>query len=226
VTRQKGTPRRDGSKVRTYSYGCGAHISKGNTACQFNPIGQEILEGAVIAGVLEFYRRYQGPEGHAALVDAVRAALGVEAADLASARERLETDRKTVESTIANLLDNITPATRDLVGERLGQLRKHRADLELRRVEIERLAGEQTQVQDTVQEISSFIDNLVFVLRHGVGEEKMTALRRCVETVLVDKAAGTAALHIRPLPAPSISGTEAEVVGVRIDNRSSSSDPA
>jgi hypothetical protein len=54
----------------------------------------------------------------------------------------------------------------------------------------------------------------------------MTALRRCVEKMLVDKAAGTAALHIRPLPAPSISGTEAEVVGVRIDNRSSSSDPA
>jgi hypothetical protein len=59
-----------------------------------------------------------------------------------------------------------------------------------------------------------------------VGEEKMTALRRCVEKMLVDKAAGTAALHIRPLPAPSISGTAAEVVGVRIDNRSSSSDPA
>ena len=105
-------------------------------------------------------------------------------------------------STIANLLDNLSPKTRDLAERRLDQLREQRRALELRQGEIDRLAGEESQVQDSAHQVARFLGGLEFALRHGVPEEKLTALRRCIESVIVDKASGTADLKLRPLPAP------------------------
>ena len=36
--RTKGKKRWEGSRIKTYAYGCGGHITKGNSVCQMNPI--------------------------------------------------------------------------------------------------------------------------------------------------------------------------------------------
>jgi DNA invertase Pin-like site-specific DNA recombinase len=215
VTRQKGKPRRDGTKVRTYSYACGNYIAKGTSACRFNPVGQEVLENAVICGVLEFYSKYQGEAGRERLTDAVRAGLGAEATDLAQARARIETDRAKVERTIANLLDHVTRASRDMVDRRLEELRAERQRLEARADELERLAAEQTQVQEIVHDAARFLSNLEFVLRHGLPQERLSALRRCVESVTVNKEHARAMVAIRILPVsdlPMIASEELAIV--------------
>jgi len=200
VTRLKGTPRRDGTKVRTYSYACGGYITRGTAACQFNPVGQEMLETAVCDAVLKYYARYQGVEGRALLERTVREALGVESADLKEARRRLEADRQRVEAAIANLLDSITPTMREEAERRLGQLRAERTRLEARGAELELLQAGQVQVREAVHEQEKFLAGLEFTLRRGVPEERKAALRRCVSSIVVEKAGASATISLRKLP--------------------------
>jgi DNA invertase Pin-like site-specific DNA recombinase len=199
VTRTKGKRRNDGTKVRTYSYACGSYIAKGTKACSYNPVSQEVLERAVIDAVLEHYARYRGAAGLERLTREVREGLGVESQDLAAARERLDAQTRQIETKIANLLDHVTAANRDLVDERLELLRRDRAGFDARREELALLASRQTAVQDQVRELARFLDGLEFTLRHGLNVEQMAALRRCVEHVTVDRQAGTGTVSLRSL---------------------------
>jgi hypothetical protein len=113
-----------------------------------------------------------------------------------SARKRLEGEQATVELAIAAILDNLTPRTRDLAEGRLGTLRRQRQELERRASELERLALEERQVQDSVGEVGKFLAGLEFTLRHGIGEERMAALLRCVRGVAVCKAGGNALVDL------------------------------
>ncbi len=212
VTRQKGKPRVDGTKVRTYSYACGSYIAKGTSVCAYNPVSQETLESGVIEAVLGFYRRYDGAEGHELLVGSVKQALGFEAEDLAEARARLDAERRRVEGKIAAILDNLGPATRDLAEERLADLREERQRLDTRATELDRIAAEEAQVQETAREVARFVSDLPFTLRHGLPQERLSALRRCVESVVINKGAGMASIALRPLAAPSLDGLPAEEV--------------
>lgn len=206
VTRQKGTPKRDGTKIKTYSYACGSYIARGTSACSFNPVGQAVLENAVIDAVLKHYAKFQGREGHRLLAEEVRKALGVEAGDLRDARKRLDGERATVEKAIAAILDNITPSTRDLAEGRLETLRRQRQELERRGGELERLALEERQVQDATAEMGKFLAGLEFTLRHGTGDGKMAALRRCITGVTVDKQAGQGICAMHRIPGMSAAG--------------------
>ncbi len=207
VTRLKGTPRRDGTKFRTYSYACGGYIAHGVSSCAFNPIGQEALERAVGDAALKQYAAYSGAGGERRLADAVRAAVGLEARDLAQARERLAEDRRGVEASIARLLDSMTPATRDLVEERLDDLRRERKRLDLRGADLDHLARSEGAVADAAQEIAAFLARLEFAVRHGLPEERLTAFRRCLVSVCADKPAGVARARFRGLPSLSIPST-------------------
>ncbi len=200
VTRQKGTPRLDGTKVKTYSYACGGYIAKGVSACQFNPVGQAVLEESVTVALLQYYAVYQGKGGRERLAEAVRVVLGLEAVDVAKARARMDAERATLESTIANLLDNMTPRNRDMVEQRLGDLRQQRAALDARHGELDRVAAEEGKVQETLHEVGRFLSGLEFTLRQGLPQEQLAAMRRCIGSVVVDKARGMAELSLRRLP--------------------------
>jgi hypothetical protein len=191
VTRTKGRPRPDSPRIRTYSYACGSYIAKGTSACSYNPIGQEKLESEVIEAVLKHFASYSGKDGLERLTAAVQESLGIESKDIAEARRRLDADRRKVEGRIAGLLDHVTSRNRDMVEERLDQLRRERAALDTRREELELLATRQAAVQDQVRELGRFLDGLEFTLRHGTNVEKMAALRRCVESVKVEQTGQT-----------------------------------
>jgi DNA invertase Pin-like site-specific DNA recombinase len=199
VTRTKGRSKPNSPRIRTYSYACGSYIAKGTSACSYNPVGQEKLESDVIDAVLKHFAPYTGKDGLERLTAAVRASLGVEQEDLAEARRRLDAERRKVEDKIARLLDHVTARNRDMVEERLDTLRRERAALDTRREELELLATRQAAVQDQVRELGRFLDGLEFTLRHGTNVEKMAALRRCVESVLVHKDGRASDVRVRNL---------------------------
>lgn len=199
VTRTKGRPKKDGTKVKTRSYACGNYIAKGTSACSFNPVGQDVLENEVIDAVLKHYEQYRGAEGQGRLTEEVRASLGVETEDLAAARKRVESERRKIEAKITNLLDHVSAKSRDLVDERLATLRRERLRLDARCEELELLASRQAAVQDQAREIGRFVDGLEFTLRHGVNVEKTAALRRCVAAVEVHHGKGRTAVTFRAI---------------------------
>ena len=64
------------TRTGTYYYGCGGHITKGNSICQMNPLPQDVLELTVIETVLDFYRQYTDKDGHRKLAEAVKGQIG------------------------------------------------------------------------------------------------------------------------------------------------------
>lgn len=204
VTRTSGKRKSDGTKYKHRYYGCGSYIAKGRTGCEFGSIPQEKLESAVIEAVLKFYReRYQGNGGMERLATAVREHLGHEAYDIAEAQHRLESGRENIDTSIAAMLDNISADTRDLIDERLAELRTERARLQARAEELERLTLKEAEVQDMVQELGAFTAGLESTLRQGVNDAKVAAIRRCVVAIRVPQEVSSPQADLLVLPHPS-----------------------
>lgn len=90
-----------------------------------------------------------------------------------------------IEQSIRNLLDNITSATRDLVEERLAELREERDTVNMRLDELECLAAEEREVLTTVQESLRF--QLLLAVRLGFLEHQ----ERYPMPLLLDETLGT-----------------------------------
>ncbi len=214
ITRTKGKPRTDGTKIKNRYYGCGNYIAKGKSACELGLIKQETIELAVIDAVLTFYRdRYQGEGGLDRLAKAVREHLGHEDEDVAAARERIDAERERIDANIATLLDNMSAETREMIEERLADLRAQRETLRIRSAELERLALRENEMQDMVQELGAFIAGLEITLRQGVNDKKMAALRRWVQGVVVSSGAHRVETATRMLP---IGGTQANLINTQL----------
>jgi len=211
-TRQKGKKRSDGTRVKTYSYGCGGHITKGNKVCQMNPIPQDVLESTVIEAVLDFYRPYMGNDGRKKLAKLVKEQIGTEGDELTSAKERAEEELERIGTIINNLLDNITETNREFVDQRLAELTKQRQQLETRLEELDRLSMSQAEIKSIVDEAMQFLAGLEHTLHHGLPQEKLVALRQCVERIRINMPASKAGLVMRRIPVTSNgSMTETEI---------------
>lgn len=201
VTRTSGKLKPDGTKYKHRYYGCGSYISKGRSACEFGSIRQEKIEEAVVAVVLEYYRdQYQSENGLEQLARSARNYLGHEAKDIAQSRTRFETDRARIDSNIATLLDNMSAETRDMIEERLADLRKQREQLKARAAELERIALHEAEVQDMVQDLGAFIAGLEVTLKQGNNDKRIAALRRCITEVRTEADCESAMITLRTLP--------------------------
>ena len=208
VTRRKGKKRIDGTRVTTRFYGCGGHVTKGNKVCQMNPIPQDELEEVVCNAVLEFYAPYLADDGLARLTDQVKEQTGSEREEIGGARERAEAERDRIAGIIDNLLDNITETNREFVDQRLKELTAQRQHLEARLEELDRLTATQAEIQSIVAETLKFLSGLEFTLRRGLPQEKLVALRQCIERIHVDKPKREVKITLRALPAGDLQETQ------------------
>lgn len=150
--------------------------------------------------------------GKRKLAEAIKAQAGTQAEDLDAARDRVCEEQIRLDSTINNLLDNLTESNREFVDKRLNGRRDQRDQLKLRDEELECLELAQSSIDATVQEAMDFIKKLEFTLREGVPQEKLVALRQCVERVCINRRKATINLLIRQIPA----GPQGQVVELTI----------
>jgi hypothetical protein len=108
VTRIKGKRRNDGTRVKTYYYGCSGYITKGRKVCQLNTVPKKILESAVIETVLDFYRPYLEKGGRKKLAEAVKAQTHLESKEVVAARKRAQKKLPIIQKTMGNLLDSLS----------------------------------------------------------------------------------------------------------------------
>ncbi len=187
--------------MKTYAYGCGGHITKGNSVCQMNPIPQKVVEKTVIDAVLDFYQQYLAPGGKRRLAEAVRDQLGTQADGLATARKRIQEGQDELDSIINNLLDNLTTENRGFVNKRLAELRTRQEKLKMRDEELECLELAQASIDANVDEAIVFLKNLEFTLREGLPQEQLVAIRQCVERVQVNFTKFRCRIRLRVVPA-------------------------
>lgn len=208
VTRNKGKKRLDATRVKSYYYGCGGYITRGKKVCEMNPIPKEELEQEVIKAVLDFYRPYLQKDGRKKIAEIIKQQTGAEKEDLAAARQRAEDELNRISEIIENLLDNITETNREFVDKRLNELSSQRQLLEQRLEELDRLSISQVEIQATVADSIKFISSLEFTLHKGLPQEKLVALRQCIERIWINKPTGTIKLAIRLVPAGNLQATQ------------------
>jgi predicted nucleic acid-binding Zn-ribbon protein len=121
-------------------------------------------------------------------------------------------EQSRLDTTINTLLDNLTESNREFVDKRMNDLRDQRDQLKLRDEELECLELAQSSIDSTVQEAMDFINKLEFTLREGVPQEKLVALRQCVERVCINRRKATINLLIRQIPA----GPQGQVIELTI----------
>ena len=109
-----------------------------------------------------------------------------------------------VGSIINNLLDNITADNREFVDGRLKELNDQRKQLEMRLAELDRLAASQAEINSIVTDALQFISGLKFTLNQDLPQEKLCALRQCVERILIDKPGRAVIVKIKAIPASTI----------------------
>ena len=122
--------------------------------------------------------------------------------------ERAEEEHQRVGGIINNLLDNITADNRQFVDGRLKELNSQRKQLESRLAELDRLAASQAEINSIVTDALQFFSGLKFTLNQGLPQEKLCALRQCVERILIDKPGGSVIVKIKAVPASTIHEVE------------------
>ncbi|MBW8040637.1 MAG: hypothetical protein FVQ85_11610 [Planctomycetes bacterium] len=208
VTRIKGKKRNDGTRVKTYYYGCGGYITKGTSICRMNAIPKAVLESKVIETVLDFYSSYLEKGGRHKLAEAVKAQTKAEKEDITSARKRAQAKLENITKVINNLLDNITETNRDHVDRRLNELTTQKQQIETRLEELERLSLSQAEIDTIVNEGMQFLASLEFTLDNSLPQEKLTAIRQCVEKIGINKPVGEITLAIRTAPIHNLPATQ------------------
>ena len=200
MTTRKGKAKSDGTKTVSYSYGCGGYINKGKSVCQMNSIPQKELEQKVIDAVLEFYQPYLEKGGRGKLAHAIKEQTGFEKQYITEARQRAISEKERITGIINNLLDNITPANREHIDKRFNELETQRKQIEIRLEELERLNISQDEIDALVTEAMKFISGLEFTLKQGLPQEKLVALRQCIEKVHINKPANQITMLIHQMP--------------------------
>jgi len=214
VTRNKGKKRLDGTRVKTFYYGCGGYITKGTNVCQMNAISKDVLEQKVINKLLEFYRPYLEKDGRTILANAVKMQVNYEGKELINARKRAQTELEKIGHTINNLLDNITPINREYVDQRLNELKQKKLHLDARLEELERLSLSQDEIDNIVSDAVQFLSGLEFTFSQDLPQEKLVALRQCIEKIFIDKPAGIIKMIIRLVPVGNLEATEELIIRV------------
>ena len=133
--------------------------------------------------------------------------LGSESEDFVAARQRAGEELQRISTIINNLLDNITSTNREYVDKRLLDLNQKRQKLENRLQELDRLALSQAEINNIVTDAMKFISSLEFILHNALPQEKLVALRQCIERIFIDKPAGIIKLRIRWVPTGNLQAT-------------------
>ena len=207
VSRAKGRQRPGQPRIQSYSYACGGYITKGKQVCAMNSIAQELLERTVIDTVLAHHRRYLQSDGREHLAQAVKDQLAGETEDVTKAKARATAEHSRIESIINNLLDNLTETNRPFVDLRLGELSGQKQQLETRLVELDRLETSQAEIQGTITDALQFLASLDYTLNHGVPQEKLAALRQCIQRIWIDVPNRRIRMNVFAAPVANLSAT-------------------
>ena len=164
-----------------------------------NAIEQKELETTVIDAVLEFYRPYLEKDGRNKIALKVKNQIRGESEDMAAARQRCQDELARISQIINNLLDNLTATNRTHVDQRLKKLASQRKQLENRIHELDNLAISQSQISEIVNESMHFISGLEFTLHQGLAQDKLLALRQCIERIRINKPEEIIRLMIREI---------------------------
>lgn len=161
---------------------------------------QTPFEAAVVQAALEFYKRYSENDGRLALVDAMSRGVGAEREQVQRQRLHLQDRSERLDRTVVNLLDNLTAVNRDLVDRRISDIKREKATLEADLESLNRKAVSKRELRGIIEEAWQFVSTLGSTLSDAPMPLRQAALRRCIDTIIVDRERSTAVVRLRAVP--------------------------
>ncbi len=187
-------------REKTLHYACGGYIRHGRSVCTVGAVHKEQLEETVIEAAIEFYKRYTEGNGEALIKTAIRKQLGSQQEQAAERRVECEAEIERIDALVRNLLDHIKVSNRDIVNQRLDELSRERDGLESQLASLNQAVLEDDEIKELVQETIAFASSLDSTLHHGSLDQRRTALRRCVDGIVIDHPNKRAEMKLRVLP--------------------------
>ena len=186
---------------KTLHYACGGYIRHGRSVCTVGAVHKDQLEEAVVGATVQFYQPYTTAEkGEALIKKAIRKQLGSQQEQAAERRVECEAQIERIDDLVRNLLDHIKVSNRDMVNQRLDELSRERDGLESQLASLNQAVLEDDEIKELVQETIIFASSLDSTLHHGSLDQRRTALRRCVDGIVIDHPNKRAEMKLRVLP--------------------------
>jgi len=226
-TTWKGKRRKDGSRVGTRYYVCGAAITKGKAVCQPIQFAQEPLDEFVVDLVGQRMAAFLGENGRAMLRGLVERELETEVEDPEPEMRELRAHLDEITTKIDSVIDLAvsSPENKDLLTDRLGRLRREKQQIESR---LSELAEAPTRAFDPEAAVDIILEGLADASRlfeHGTMEERKRVVRAFVEGLTIDGLSGSGEVRMKKLPAPELPSTGSSfdmVAGARFEPATSS----
>ncbi len=157
---------------------------------------------------------------------AIRKQLGSQQEQAAERRVECEAEIERIDHLVRNLLDHIKVSNRDTVNQRLDELSRERDTIESQLASLNQALLEDDEIQELVAETIAFAASLDSTLHHGSPDQRRTALRRCVDGVVIDHPNKRAELKLRVLPIrlDSRATASTKTVIVKLTKKSSTND--
>jgi hypothetical protein len=149
-------------------------------------VPQVALEEAVIRGVVDYYRRFTGPDGKQRIEEALGVHAQQDRGELAVKCRRLEARQVKSKSTVAKLLDNITEQNRNHVDRRIAEIEQERREIDREIEALDRTLMTARELKELISESSRFIGCLEPMLREGPMDQRQSALRNCLNSAHVE----------------------------------------
>ena len=177
----------------------------------------------MIEASIEFYKRYTHGNGVALIKTAIREQLGNQQEQAAERRIECEAQIERIDGLVRNLLDHIKVSNRDIVNQRLDELSRERDGIESQLASLNQAVLEDDEIKELVQETIIFASSLDSTLHHGSLDQRRTALRRCVDGIVIDHPNKRAEVKLRVLPIglDSQATESAKTVIVKLTKKSS-----
>ena len=155
----------------------------------------------MIDASIEFYKRYtvEG-KGESLIKKAIRKQLGSQQEQAAERRVECEAQIERIDDLVRNLLDHIKVSNRDMVNQRLDELSRERDGRESQLASLNPAVLEDDEIKELLQETIIFTSSLDSTLHHGSPDQRRTALRRCVDGIVIDHQNKRAEMKLRVLP--------------------------
>ena len=161
---------------------------------------KELLEEAVSEAAIKIYTCYTEGNAEALIKKAIRKQLGSQQEQAAEQRIECDAEIERIDVLVRNLLDHIKASNRDIVNQRLDELSRERDSLESQLASLNQSVLEEDEIQELVQETILFASNLDSTLHHGSLDLRRTALRRCVDSIVIDYLSKQIEIKFRILP--------------------------
>lgn len=205
-TVNKGTSRRDGTRVKTHYYMCGAYAAKGTSMCIKAPLPKQTIEKAVLEAIGDQVKAFVEDGGDALLRRVIRKALAPDPRSEAN-RKSVERNLDEIGRRIDELIESLTPTNKEFVDRKLEKLKVERDQFNDQLAEAaahnNRLSGIDALVDEALEIVRGFKE----AFAEGTLEEQKELVSLMVEKVDVDPVGKTARCYIRKFPAPSLLGT-------------------